>query len=126
RSSTETHGEPFEREIQQQRKLIENFNFEMRELEAKFEKERYELEQERDSEREKNVELQNTLHLANRRFTELQTEYERLQPIAGEQRDKYEQQIRTYQSQIAQIDQVRKYHYSPKKNIKEKNFSVIY
>ncbi|CAF4855487.1 unnamed protein product, partial [Rotaria sp. Silwood1] len=97
--------EPLEREIQLQRIQIEKFNLEMREMETKFQKERRQIERDRDFENEKNIELQNTLNLTNRRFNEIQTEYDRLKPIFDEQRGQYEIQIRMYQNQIAQIDQ---------------------
>ncbi|CAF2760511.1 unnamed protein product [Rotaria sp. Silwood2] len=61
----------------QQRKLIENLNFDIRETETKFQNERRQLERDRDFEKEKHIELQNALNLTNRRFSELQTEYDR-------------------------------------------------
>ncbi|CAF4258997.1 unnamed protein product [Rotaria socialis] len=124
RTSTETQVGQWESEIQQQKKYIENFNLEIHEMETKFKNDRCQFERDIDSEKEKNVEIQNKLYMTHQHFTDLQTEYDRLKLIVDEQRDKHEQQIRTYQSQMVQFDQEKLHINDELESLKRENQSI--
>ncbi|CAF2221594.1 unnamed protein product [Rotaria magnacalcarata] len=124
RASTETQVGQWESEIQQQKKYIENFNLEIHEMETKFKNDRRQFERDIDSEKEKNVEIQNKLHITHQHFTDLQTEYDRFKLIVDEQRNKHEQQIRTYQSQMVLFDQEKLHINDEIESLKRENQSI--
>ncbi|CAF1084273.1 unnamed protein product [Adineta ricciae] len=84
-STSETQVEQMEQEIQKQRRQIETFNVQIREMENTFLTERRQLERERDFEKNKSIEIQNTLNTTNRRYSELQADFDRIKEHSGDE-----------------------------------------
>jgi chromosome segregation ATPase len=110
-----------EKEIQQQRIQIEEFNLQMREIENSFQLERRQLERERDFEKQKNFDLQDELDASKRQWADLRVEYDRFQRTFGEQQEAFEQQIRNYQNQLAQFNRERDHANDEVQNLRREN-----